>query len=127
MNVTPLVDVVLVLLIIFMVVTPALNDGEHVEVPALKSPDPKPKDLHPIDVVLAQSGRASVDKKEIPAADLEKSVRSLHEADPERLVVIKADSRLEYGKVRSAFGKLQALGLKGLSLKVTEKKKAGAG
>jgi len=50
MNVTPLVDVVLVLLIIFMVIAPALAEGETLELPTIDQPDPKPKEIDPIDV-----------------------------------------------------------------------------
>lgn len=124
MNVTPLVDVVLVLLIIFMVITPALNDGEHVELPALAMPDPKPKDMHPIDVVLAYNGRVLVDTKPVEPNALKAEVRRLHEEDPERVLLLKADSRMDYAKVRDTFAKLQDIGFKGVSLKVTERKKA---
>jgi biopolymer transport protein ExbD len=46
-NITPLVDVVLVLLIIFMVVTPALNEGAQIELPKVLTPDPKTKYINP--------------------------------------------------------------------------------
>lgn len=122
MNVTPLVDVVLVLLIIFMVITPALNEGEPIELPALAMPDPKPKDLHPIDVVLAASGRVLLEERPIEAGELEAEVRRLHLAGPDRTLLLKADARLDYGKVRDTFARLQSVGFKGVSLKVTERK-----
>lgn len=123
MNVTPLVDVVLVLLIIFMVITPALNDGEHVELPSLAMPDPKPKDMHPIDVVLAYNGRVLVDANPVEPSALKAEVKKLHDEDPERNLLLKADARMDYAKVRDTFAKLQDIGFKGVSLKVTEKKK----
>ena len=55
-NVTPLVDVVLVLLIIFMVITPALVEGEHIELPVINQPDQKPRDMNPIELTLASNG-----------------------------------------------------------------------
>ncbi|OQX69209.1 MAG: hypothetical protein B6A08_05850 [Sorangiineae bacterium NIC37A_2] len=122
MNVTPLVDVVLVLLIIFMVITPALSEGEPIELPAFAMPDPKPKDLHPIDVVLAPSGRVLVEERPIDPGELEAEVRRLHTAEPERTLLLKADARLDYGKVRDTFARLQTVGFKGVSLKVTERK-----
>jgi biopolymer transport protein TolR len=124
MNVTPLVDVVLVLLIIFMVITPALNDGEHVEVPEFFKPDPKPKDADPIDVVLAKNGRVLVENNAIEPANLRATVQALHDASPDRVLLLKADSRLDYGVVRTAFSELQDVGFKGVSLKVSEKKPA---
>ena len=55
-NITPLVDVVLVLLIIFMVVTPALNEGAQIELPNITTPDPKAKYMNPIEVTVAPDG-----------------------------------------------------------------------
>jgi biopolymer transport protein TolR len=127
MNVTPLVDVVLVLLIIFMVITPALNDGEHVEVPEMTKPDPKPKDADPIDVVLAKNGRVLVETVPVERSALRDAVSALHEKSPDRVLLLKADARLEYGRVREAFADLQDIGFKGVSLKVSERKIAEAG
>jgi biopolymer transport protein TolR len=126
MNVTPLVDVVLVLLIIFMVITPALNDGEHVEVPEMANPDPKPKDADPIDVVLAFNGRVLVENQPVDPNSLHAAVSALHDQNPERVLLLKADSRLNYGRVREAFAGLQDIGFKGVSLKVSERKTAEA-
>ncbi len=125
-NVTPLVDVVLVLLIIFMVIAPALADGEHVELPNVLQPDPKPKDLNPIEVTIALDGTVVVDKEKIPAPQLKARVEALHQADPERFLMLKLDERIAYKKIRETFATLQDIGFKGVSLKVLEKKPAGA-
>jgi biopolymer transport protein TolR len=126
MNVTPLVDVVLVLLIIFMVITPALNDGEHVEVPEMTKPDPKPKDSDPIDVVLAKNGRVLVENQPVDPSALHAKVAELHELNTERVLLLKADTQLSYGRVRDVFASLQDIGFKGVSLKVSERKTAEA-
>ncbi|MCC6899687.1 MAG: biopolymer transporter ExbD [Polyangiaceae bacterium] len=126
-NVTPLVDVVLVLLIIFMVIAPAINEGEHVELPAIFQPDAKPKDMNPIDVTIALSGTVVVDKEKIDPGTLKARLAELHAKDPERALLLKADSAAPYGKVRETFNLLQGLGFKGISLKVTERKKPGQG
>ena len=126
MNVTPLVDVVLVLLIIFMVIAPALNDGEHVELPKLLMAE-KEKDLNPIDVVIALNGKVLVDKETIDASQLKGRLKELHQADSERHLMLKADERMEYKKVRTIFAELQDIGFKGVSLKVMEKKAAAGG
>ncbi|MCA9599682.1 MAG: biopolymer transporter ExbD [Myxococcales bacterium] len=125
-NVTPLVDVVLVLLIIFMVIAPALNQGEHVELPAILQPDAKPKDMNPIEVTLALNGNVLLDKERVDPSELEAKVRELHKEDPDRALMLLTDEAMPYKKVRTVFAKLQGMGFKGLSLKVTEKKKAGA-
>ncbi len=121
-NVTPLVDVVLVLLIIFMVIAPTLNEGEHVDLPSVLSPDPKPRDMNPIDVTIALGGKVVVDEQAVAASSLEDTLRSLHAADPERHLMLKTDERLPYEGVRKNFAMLQAIGFKGVSLKVLETK-----
>lgn len=126
-NVTPLVDVVLVLLIIFMVIAPAINEGEHVELPAIFQPDAKPKDMNPIDVTIALSGAVIVDKEKIEPTTLKARLTELHAKDPERALLLKTDAAAPYGKVRETFAMLQGIGLKGISLKVTERKKPGQG
>ncbi len=125
MNVTPLVDVVLVLLIIFMVITPALADGEPIELPKMTAVDAKPKDLHPIDVTLALNGRVIVDEKDVEPSSLEARLREIHKAEPDRNLLLNTDERVEYRKVRTTFALLQKIGFKGVSLKVVEKKKPG--
>ncbi|HSC86026.1 MAG TPA: biopolymer transporter ExbD [Polyangiaceae bacterium] len=125
MNVTPLVDVVLVLLIIFMVITPALADGEPIETPKMTAVDPKPKELHPIEVNLALNGRAIVNDEDVAPANLENKLRELHKTEPERTVLLNTDERVEYRKVRTTFAMLQKIGFRGVSLKVVEKKKPG--
>jgi biopolymer transport protein TolR len=119
-NVTPLVDVVLVLLIIFMVVTPAMEEGEHIELPQVMKADVK-RNTSPIEVTMGMSGKVLVEKKFIPAADFEKVLTECHRKDPEAKVMLNADGRLGYGVVRSAFKKLQDIGFSGVSLKIVEK------
>lgn len=125
-NVTPLVDVVLVLLIIFMVVTPALDSGEHVELPKIFSVEPKPKDLNPIDVTIALNGRILVDKQPVERSQLKETLVRLHEEAPEKSLLLKTDSRMEYKKVRETFAELQDIGFSGVSLKVVKRKGAPA-
>jgi len=124
-NVTPLVDVVLVLLIIFMVIAPALVEGEQIELPAIVQPDPKPRDLNPIDVTLAANGAVIVEDERIPAESLKAKLEEMHAQDPKRVLLLKGDGSLPYKQIRETFGMLQGLGFKGISLKVVERKKPG--
>lgn len=124
-NVTPLVDVVLVLLIIFMVVTPALQEGEAVNLPEINQADPKAKDDDPIEVTLALGDRAVVGEERMPYSQVKSRLEALHEASPDKKVRLKVDERVPYQRVRELFADMQHMGLKGVSLKVTEKKKAG--
>jgi len=123
-NVTPLVDVVLVLLIIFMVVTPALQEGEAVNLPEIIQADPKAKDEDPIEVTIAVADRAVVGEERVPYSQVKGKLKALHEQDPEKKVRLKVDERVPYQRVRETFANMQEIGFKGVSLKVTEKKKA---
>lgn len=123
-NVTPLVDIVLVLLIIFMVVTPAMNEGEHIELPKLAKTDEKKKDLNPIEVTMAFNGKVLVEKKVIQRGEMVEKLKVLHDEKPEAIIMLNADARLEYKIVRDAFKDLQDIGFSGVSLKVAEKKGA---
>ena len=126
-NITPLVDVVLVLLIIFMVVTPALNEGAQIELPKVLMPDAKQKDLHPIEVTIAPDGTTVVEKQNISRRDLKATLIQLHEKDPARSLMLKSDEGMKWGKMRNAFGDLQSIGFKGVLLKVTAKKTGNPG
>src|SRR5690606_34895424 len=125
-NVTPLVDVVLVLLIIFMVVTPAMAEGEHIELPKLTAVDDKPKDLHPIELTLALNGRILIEKNPVLEADVLPKLRALHEADGEKQLRLNADARLPWGRIRSMMAKVQGVGFSGVSIKV-EEQSSGSG
>jgi biopolymer transport protein TolR len=126
-NITPLVDVVLVLLIIFMVVTPALNEGAQIELPKVLMPDAKQKDLHPIEVTIAPDGTTVVEKQNIDPKELKATLIRLHEKDPTRSLMLKSDEGMKWGKMRNAFGDLQNIGFKGVLLKVTAKKTGNPG
>jgi biopolymer transport protein TolR len=121
-NITPLVDVVLVLLIIFMVVTPAINEGAQIELPKVLTPDPKTKYVNPIEVTIAPDGTTVCDKETIKPSQLKAKLLELHQREPERALMLKSDQGMKWGKMRSAFLELQDIGFKGVLLKVTEKK-----
>lgn len=122
-NVTPLVDVVLVLLIIFMVIAPEMEHGERVELPAITHPDDpaqKPKD--PVTVTISAAGNFFIEKEaiaDLPA--LTERLKAEHAAEPERRIVLKGDSNLPYAKIRGMLAMLQSHGLPGVSLSVTQR------
>lgn len=123
MNITPLVDVVLVLLIIFMVVTPAISEGEAVELPEILNVEKKKGE--PLEVTIAANGATLVAKQPIAEGQLEAAMQKLFVEDPERRVLLNADSKLPYSDVRKTFKLMQEIGFKGVSLKVLQKKKEG--
>ncbi|MGK3987593.1 ExbD/TolR family protein [Sorangium sp. So ce136] len=122
-NVTPLVDVVLVLLIIFMVIAPQMEHGERVELPAVFQPDPKSRSkLDPIYVTITGAGTVFLEKEAVAdLPSLGERLRAIRAAEPERRVVIKGDSSVKYGRVREAFALCQEVGFAGISLQVSQR------
>jgi biopolymer transport protein TolR len=123
-NITPLVDVVLVLLIIFMVIAPELENGQRVELPAVIQPDENKSKLDPITVTLTAQGNVFLEKEamaDLPA--LENRLKSMHEAEPDRRVVLKGDATVHYARMRDAFAACQRAGYTGVALSVSQKGK----
>jgi biopolymer transport protein TolR len=121
-NITPLVDVCLVLLIIFMVIAPALSEGAMLELPKVTTVDERPKEANPLEVTIAADGTLIVDKEKINEVDLKTKVAAAHAADPQRSLLLKMDHNAPYKKVRETFALLADVGFKGVLLKVVEKK-----
>ncbi|MFO0612850.1 MAG: biopolymer transporter ExbD [Polyangiaceae bacterium] len=117
-NVTPLVDVVLVLLIIFMVIAPAMAES-NVSLPKSGTRDPNEEDA--IHVVLPKSGDPTVDGAVTARANAGERLRELV-AESKRAVVIEADSGLPYGDVRTLFASVKGAGAKSVSLQIVEEK-----
>ncbi len=101
-NVTPMVDVMLVLLIIFMVVAPTLLDGFRAEPP--KAVNVKDHPLDSADVVLGidAAGRYFLNKKPVAEADLGSRLQSMYHAGRDPILYLKADRELDYSKVLAA-------------------------
>lgn len=124
-NVTPLVDVVLVLLIIFMVIAPQLENGVRVELPGILNPDPKLKGgLEPLTVTITDTGDTYLDKQPISAEDLDRLLREKHAADPRQRILLRGDQKVRYATMRTLFARCQTIGFPGVSLVVGER--AGA-
>lgn len=125
-NVTPLVDVVLVLLIIFMVVTPQMHKGPTIEVPGVLHADPKKKvNEEPLTVKLDAQGVLYLDDVAVERSALVPRIKAELLAKPTRLVVLKADHAVRYGDLRSVFKEVQGAGVGGVGLEVGERRAAG--
>ena len=120
-NITPLVDVVLVLLIIFMVVAPQMEAGAAVVLPSIANPDQGNGALEPTTVTLTKDGRFFFEKEELEEDVLVARLKALHQTKPDTRVVLKADTGLAYGKVRTMFRRCQELGFPGASLQVIDR------
>lgn len=121
MNVTPLVDVVLVLLIIFMIVIPAMEEGLDLEVPAVVHPDEaQGKDgPEPYMLAITRSGRVYFDERPIADGGLVALLEAAHRREPERRLVLRGDRGVRYADVRELFETAQRVGFPGVSLRVT--------
>jgi biopolymer transport protein ExbD len=126
MNVTPLVDVVLVLLIIFMVVIPMMGKDVKIELPSILNPDPEPKGkTDPYVLSLSVDGRMFFENEELDPKSFEQKLREANDRDIHRKLVLKADRNAHYGDVRGLFKICQEIGFPGVSLRVNELKGAG--
>ena len=114
-NITPLVDVVLVLLIIFMVITPMLQRGKAVELPKAKNAAEGPKGRpEPKFVSVTKEGKVYFESDEVT---LEVLQAKMHEAGQQGLpIMMKADQETEYKFIRPVLDKASKAKLKGVQL-----------
>jgi biopolymer transport protein TolR len=122
MNVTPLVDVVLVLLIIFMVVAPRLEQDVHVDLPGVFNPDPATEQgPEPLQVTVESGGTYYANGQPYDLDALLAFLSEAHAADPLRRLVVRADAALTYGQLRALLTRAQKSGFPGVALSVGEK------
>ncbi len=127
-NVTPLVDVCLVLLIIFMVVTPLLQNGVSVQIPQTDNPDKKPESSKQKMIVVQYASPPAyhMDSKQMSKAEFQTALDELYQRNPSAEIVIKADQRLKYGDVKEVFKMTKDAGFQDVGL-IAEKKQRGGG
>ena len=113
-NVTPLVDVMLVLLIIFMVTAPLLTAGVPVNLPQSKAGALK-QDKEPVTVSIEKSGQIFIGEDEIAADALPDRFADLAKGEPPQ-VYLRADRGLDYGAVMQVLGELNRAGLNKVAL-----------
>ena len=119
-NVTPLVDVVLVLLIIFMVIAPQLEAGEQVDLAKAKNVE-KQSSVEALTLTLTASGRMLLERDAVEEEKLREVLAAEHERNDDRPLVIKVDASQTYGKARALFATARGVGFSGVSLTVDEK------
>jgi len=122
MNVTPLVDVVLVLLIIFMVVIPAMEQGLDVEVPAIVHPDEKQESaVDPFLLSVTRDGTMYFENTPMDPAHLESFLREANRREPQRKIVLRGDRGVRYARVRDLLRVCRDIGFPGVSLRVNQR------
>ena len=116
-NVTPLVDVMLVLLIIFMVTAPMLTAGVPIDLPDSKAEALK-EEPHAVTISMDGKGRVFIDQQELAPGELSDRLASVvrDSGDKLPLVTLRADKKLDYGRVIAVMGELNAAGFKSISL-----------
>ncbi len=118
-NVTPLVDVVLVLLIIFMVVLPSVQDGKTIELVNVFHPEKdKDEDTPPVSVTVTRDAGYSIDQRDLSREALMQELRTIHATEPKRRVLLRGDASLPYETMRDLFRDCQDIGFGAVSLAV---------
>ena len=123
MNVTPLVDVVLVLLIIFMVVIPAMEKSAQVDLPSIFNVDAEAKSkTDPFTLSLTADGSMYFEQDPVDEAGFVKALTEANANEPSRRLIVRVDRVAKYGQARKLFKACQEIGFPGVSLRVNELK-----
>ena len=115
-NVTPLVDVVLVLLIIFMVMAPEMRKGPDVNLPNTAKPREQGDERVRILVSVDKAGGLWIDDQPVAAEHFADGLRAAAGVDPDPKVVIRGDAALHFGDVRQAMLAIEQAGFQGVGL-----------
>jgi biopolymer transport protein ExbD len=115
-NITPLVDVVLVLLIIFMVMAPQMRKGPDVNLPHTAKPSEQGDERGRILVSIDDSGGLWIDDHPVAAENFGEALQAAVGAEPDPKVVIKGDAMLKFREVRQAMAAIEQAGFRGVGL-----------
>ena len=121
-NVTPLVDVMLVLLIIMMLVAPMLQQGVSVKLPMADNTTDKPEVQGQTIIAVAKDKRIYLNARQVSEAELGTKVNEYLENKKDKVVIIKADEEVEYGAVMAAMDGLRQAGIEDIGL-ITERRR----
>ena len=124
-NVTPLVDVMLVLLIIMMIVAPLLQKGADVKLPVAAYSADKPETQDQTVVAVDSQGRFFVNSVLVREEELRQRVDDILEGKAERIILIKADEDAQYSAVMAAMDQLRAAGIEDMGLITDPKQRPG--
>jgi biopolymer transport protein ExbD len=123
-NVTPLVDVCLVLLIIFMVVTPMLQKGVPVNLPITEEPEKTPDTEKQLQISVKADGSVYIGPNVVRKDQVEAALKELQERTPDREIAVKGDRLVKYGDVLDVLKALREVGFNDVGL-IAQAKKAG--
>ena len=114
-NVTPFVDVMLVLLIVFMVTAPLLTVGVEVDLPKTKAGQIN-ADAAPLVVSIKAAGSLHLQDTEVPADALVPRLEAISDANPLVRIFVRGDKAVAYGEVLGVMGRIQAAGFERVAL-----------
>ena len=117
-NVTPFVDVMLVLLVIFMVTAPLLQQGIDVELPKTQSAG-LPTDEEPLVITVKADGTLYVQRAEVPIGELRAKLEKIFESRVDKEVYLRADTAVAYGTVARTLAAARGAGARRIGM-VTE-------
>ena len=124
-NVTPMIDVMLVLLIIFMIVTPLIAAGFKATLPKGKNLDPRPEGDNEVVLGIDQAGRYFLNGRGLPDGTLEDQLRGIFAARTEdKILYFKADNQLKYSKIQEAVETARRSGVRVMAA-ITEPQNTG--
>ncbi|MGE5200017.1 MAG: ExbD/TolR family protein [Rhodospirillaceae bacterium] len=125
-NVTPLVDVMLVLLIIMMLIAPMLQQGVSVKLPQASNTADKPETQDQTVVAVTSDKRLYLNGVPIQEGELQSKIQTLMETKKEKVVLIKGDEEAPYSAIMSAMDRLREANIENIGL-ITERKIGRAG
>lgn len=115
-NVTPLVDVMLVLLIVFMVAAPLLTAGVPVDLPNSEAKAIADEDNKPIEITVTNDGKTYIGETEVKEGNLVNLLSAMTEGNAERRIYIRGDQSLSYGNVMKIIGQVNGAGFSKVAL-----------
>lgn len=114
-NITPLVDVMLVLLVIFMVTAPMMENGIPIQLPKANA-KAIPKDENPVTLNLTKEGRVFINKQEVSNSDLAQRLSSFFKGRRHKEIFIRADGSLPYAVVAQTMATVKSAGIDKIGL-----------
>lgn len=114
-NITPLVDVMLVLLVAFIVTIPVLNNAITVNLPKTAPTQPA-EQKKAVSLSVDAQGKVFIDKRELAVADIERELKALHAADPDLSLHLSSDESVNYGTVAKVMAAIERAGITRLAV-----------